>query len=306
MCNRVKKLPLKMMPIPFEDVWRAKLARAYRTRDAFDASRRSHPKWFRNQTFILFAAARANHWYQNALDNWEPWYSCDLEERLPTRLHDGPKWVCGAAFHPTPCNLVSLGSNFDASFERAMHEAAGCRRYIVDPTLAPFPRKLQAFSSSVEKIGAHVNVSFGVGKDGTLVHIMLEKNKTRMVGLRRLLTERYPGPTRHISILKVDVEGAEYDVLRDAYRMCADGELTIDQLLVEVHAGLAIKSGNRLEYTVRDLHAAFADADRCDLLLHHKERNGWGCDGYACVEFSWVSKTHARRTMLQAWRGEAS
>ena len=86
-----------MMPIPFEDVWRAKLARAYRTRDAFDASRRSHPKWFRNQTFILFAAARANHWYQNALDNWEPWYSCDLEERLPPHRRAVPRRRAAAA-----------------------------------------------------------------------------------------------------------------------------------------------------------------------------------------------------------------
>ena len=92
-----------------------------------------------------------------------------------------------------------------------------------------------------------------------------------------------------------------YDVLRDAYRMCADGELSVDQLVVEFHAGLALKSGKLREYTVRDLYDAFANASRCDLMLHHKERNGWGCDGFACIEFSWVSVTHARRTMLRSW-----
>ena len=100
----------------------------------------------------------------------------------------------------------------------------------------------------------------------------------------------------------VCVQGAEYDALYDAYRMCADGELTVDQLTVEFHVGLAIKSGDARNYTLRHLRDAFADASACNLMLHHKERNAWGCDGYACVEFSWVSVTHARRTMLQALR----
>ena len=290
----------------FDEAWRDKLARAHRTRDAFDAARAASPKWFKNLSFPLFAAARANHWTQNVLDNWEPWYACDHDERVPALLHDGPKWMCGAAYHPAPCTLVSLGSNFDDRFERAMYAAAGCRSYIVDPTLAQHPKKLNAFSSSLAaSIGASVNASFGVGKDGDLLNIMGMKSKTPLLGLRRLLIERYPGPTRHVSVLKVDVEGAEYDVLRDAYRMCADGELSVDQLVVEFHAGLALKSGKLREYTVRDLYDAFANASRCDLMLHHKERNGWGCDGFACIEFSWVSATHARRTMLRSW-GESA
>merc|ERR1712228_933394 len=105
-----------------------------------------------------------------------------------------------------------------------------------------------------------VNTSIGVGRHRDYVHVMNTKHQVLLVGLRALLQDRFPGYTRHISVLKIDIEGAEYDALRDAYQMCADGELTIDELLVEVHVGKAIKSGARHHYSLHDLHAIFTNA----------------------------------------------
>ena len=60
-------------------------------------------------------------------DFWEPTCSCGDESRVPPSiLGDGPKWLCGAGTHQH-CNVLSVGSNFDASFERGMHAAVrGC------------------------------------------------------------------------------------------------------------------------------------------------------------------------------------
>ena len=90
-------------------------------------------------------------------------------------------------------------------------------------------------------------------------------------------------------------------MIRDAYEMCARGELSIDQMLVEVHVGPGIKSrdGTRLP-ELRDLLEVFSGANRaCGLMLHHKELNP-AC-GWSCAEFAWVSKAHAERAFRHAW-----
>ena len=33
----------------------------------------------------------------------------------------------------------------------------------------------------------------------------------------------------------------------------------------------------------------------CGLVLHHKERNLWGCPESQCMEYAWVSLAQARR-----------
>ena len=72
--------------------------------------------------------------------------------------------------------------------------------------------------------------------------------------------------------------------------------LQLEQLNVELHPWPEWYPHGLKTY--RELHALFAGALRCGLVLHHKERNSWGCDGYACIEYSWVSATHARRTFM--------
>lgn len=279
-------------------VWQAKYDQFIMTRTFFEQQRSAHgiaQPILESMNASLFLAGRQGHLPKNIMDEWESEYSCDTEMRVPQQLGDGPKWMCGPAYH-RPCTMLSLGSDLDASFERGMHRLANCSTYIVDPTISSAP-ELVGFVEELAGIGAVLNTSIGVGRHGSKVRLMKERHATPLVGIRELLRERYPGPTRHLSIVKIDIEGAEYDTLRDLYQMCADGELSLDQLLVELHVGPAIKSGSRYDYTLRDLRHAFDGAAKCSLMLHHKERNGWGCDGFLCIEFSWVSTMHARQTL---------
>lgn len=266
-------------------------------------------------------------------DYWEPLFSCSDEERVPSDvLGDGPKWLCGPSQHrrlpdnggsgneaaaatevrQPPCRVFSGGSNFDDGLERGMFDLAGCEAYIIDPTLMPGER-LTAFEARLARYGAILNTSVGVGGavddsdvgSGGMPSRRYPMLQTRggerpLVPLGDLLLDRWrrspttsepSSPMIHVAVLKLDIEGAELGALQDLWRLCAAGALAVDQLTVEVHA--AVESPLQLS----DLHAMFASAPACGLMLHHKEVNTWGCRGIFCVEFSWVSQAHARRVM---------
>ena len=80
-----------------------------------------------------------------------------------------------------------------------------------------------------------------------------------------------------IDILKMDIEGYEYEVLKQAIK---DGAFKqIDQLLVEVHV-------NPGHVTPMQIHEIFSSLYNEDFEIFHKEPNlntgGW------CVEFAFV------------------
>lgn len=253
-----------------------------------------------------------------AFDYFEPDYACMSDERVPAHVGDGPKWVCGAAALPRPCDLLALGSNFDDAFERAMHRRAGCRAYIVDPTLdhsgklsgvyrgsagATRADAVARFAASLASYGASLNSSIGVGDATRGTGTVVEDGGKGVVhfpvvSVTSLLRDRYGAAPWHLSSVKIDIEGNEAPVLREMYALCAAGHLTIAQLNVEVHAAPAwFRHSFR---TYHELYAAFSEALSCGLMLHHKERNLWGCAESQCMEYAWVSLDHARREALHA------
>ena len=217
-------------------------------------------------------------------DYWEAEHSCASESRVPARVvGDGAKWLCAAALHPPPCQVVSLGSDFDDAFERGMHKLASCKSYIVDPTLQSSTKKLLDFERQLKSYGASLNGSVGVGRAGQVLRF--NGLKAPLVSLETLLRDRFLGaPSAHISVLKADIESAEYESLHDLWNLCASGWLTVDQLNVEVHL---------VNQPMKKLYAIFAGARKCGLVLHHKEFNTWGRQ--PCAEFAWVGLAHAQR-----------
>ena len=246
----------------------------------------------------------------SALDYWEPEYACGEDERVPAIVGDGPKWVCGPDALPLPCTLLSLGSNLDDSFERAMHARARCLAHIVDPTLdlireinpALAGRESVAhFSARLSEYGASLNATIGVGNPNStgMLHGPGGTRRFRLVSVRQLLGDRYGPPPWHLSIAKIDIEGHERTVLPELFGLCAEGALSLDQLNVEVHPWPEWHGPGSFK-VVRDLYGVFAQALSCGLVLHHKERNLWGCQQSQCMEIAWVSLGHAKRTALAA------
>ena len=221
-------------------------------------------------------------------DLWEPEYTCPLDVRVPNAVGDGPKWMCGPNLHAQPCRAISMGSNFDASFEEAIYSIGKCESYTIDPTLAP-PHRLEAFRERIARdfkttLNSTVGLGSGAGTPRTAPF--------PLVDMATLLRDRYglglgSVTQLHLSILKVDIEGFEWGLLEETFDMCERGVLRIDQLNVELH----LKHGQMMA----DIYWFFESALKCNLWLHHKEPNVVGCQGHGCIEYSWVSADFARR-----------
>jgi hypothetical protein len=85
-----------------------------------------------------------------------------------------------------------------------------------------------------------------------------------------------------LDVLKIDCEGCEYETFKTLWPQLQAGIVTIGQIQIEMH-------GTALER----IASFFDGADLAGFMVFHKERNHWGCQGYACVEFSLIHKDAA-------------
>ena len=227
-------------------------------------------------------------------DLFEPEATCILEERLGSRrryeaFNDGPKFVCGADILkrlPSEDFLVyNIGSNNNIKFEMAVHNVIGCdknKMFTFDPTLtAPYAgHKYSRF------------YPWGLGTDGVTGHnppwakqdLVFDEMSFETIFTR-------PGHMgENINILKVDCEGCEWAAFPPLFKLIEEGKITVGQIQVELHM---------VSNAPEDLTTFFLAADKAKMRIFHKERNGWGCGGYKCVEYSFVSEDFLRQVNRQ-------
>lgn len=135
-------------------------------------------------------------------NNWEPNFSCAFERR-PGAPGDGAKWVCDPhRIVERECLLYSFGSANNFAWEESMHALLpACEIHTFDHTVR---------NGSVHTSGDYVRFHhWGVGGVDRWL------SRTRNVGVFTLGTIRrmlgHEG--RAVEVLKIDVEGAEYDLL---------------------------------------------------------------------------------------------
>eukprot|EP00978_Attheya_sp_CCMP212_P019901 scaffold56510_cov57-Attheya_sp.AAC.1 len=63
------------------------------------------------------------------------------------------------------------------------------------------------------------------------------------------------------------------------------GTIQVDQIQIELHAMGGYEAIANL----------FDAADNASMRVFHKERNQWGCMGYHCVEYAFVSESFLRK-----------
>ncbi len=227
-------------------------------------------------------------------DLFEPEAVCLTEERFGgssskryKAFGDGPKFACGVDYvHELykgkegtdgNCLVYSIGSNNQIDFEVAVKEQIGCEIHTFDPTLkAPFVGDRYAEFHP-----------WGLGKDGEVVKF---KTKFTTKSLESIMKE-LNHINRKIDIFKIDCEGCEYDVMPPVFDAIAQGQLQIDQILIEMH-----RTPNSYEV----LAHFFEAADKAGYRITHKERNHWGCNGYGCVEYVFVSEDFLRKATAAA------
>ncbi|KAI8112046.1 hypothetical protein M9435_004538 [Picochlorum sp. BPE23] len=89
---------------------------------------------------------------------------------------------------------------------------------------------------------------------------------------------------RTIQVFKIDCEGCEYGVIPQVIEKVRNGQLSIEQIHIEMHGTDAAKI-QKIFQTMRS--AGYA--------IFHKERNHWGCNGYSCVEYAFISMEQAKK-----------
>jgi hypothetical protein len=101
---------------------------------------------------------------------------------------------------------------------------------------------------------------------------------------------------RTINILKIGCEGCEWEAVAKLFTAIQEGLLKVDQMQLEVHAR---KQGERKldqDYLQQQGEATICTAaDDAKMRIFHKERNHWGCDGYRCVKYAFVSESFLRK-----------
>lgn len=169
-----------------------------------------------------------------------------VEKRLPTRFFGSDYGGWEVYTKPlTPDSIVySFGIGHDHSFDIALIEAVGCNVYAYDPT----PGLVEHFAATEKNpkfifrpVGldasdreVEIRPLFGdrdcsqtiVGRDQAAADTHGD-----VVSVRRITTLMAENGHTRIDLLKMDIEGSEFDVIPD---LIASG-IQIDQIAVEFH-----------------------------------------------------------------------
>lgn len=142
--------------------------------------------------------------------------------------------------------VISIGIGKDISFDRSLLKNHAVRVYAYDPTpksiewlqqLTNLPNNFTYFDFGItaQQDG---KMTFYLPKDKRAVSASLElsevmdQDDTVEVEMKTFESLLKTIPGKHISILKMDIEGAEYEVIESLF---SDPEVQIDQLLIEFH-----------------------------------------------------------------------
>ena len=194
--------------------------------------------------------------------NWEPTIQCEFERRIGN-VADGGKWVCDIhRFEQlkTPNILVySFGSNGDFSFEQAVKE--------------------QIPSSEIHTFDMGVfQCPFNVC---TYHQARIGNGKTNISKSLGMLMNELGHQKRHIHILKVDIEGGEFDLFEELFDLSKDRTTIpyIRQILFEIHIG-----GDPTDGPVNRTDNLFKLFRSNNYAIYHKEPNIY--DGRNILEYA--------------------
>lgn len=137
------------------------------------------------------------------------------------RVGDGGKWMCGLeALRQRPCVVYAFGVNDDTSFEEELVNRTGCQVFAFDPTVPGLP----ASAANVTGPPFRFYKQALAGADGP-TRVFTQARS--LYGVMRELGHDF------VDVLKVDVEGAEWEAFAPLFAMGAP--LPVGQLLIELH-----------------------------------------------------------------------
>lgn len=157
--------------------------------------------------------------------------------------------------------IYSIGIGKDISFDRAIIKKHGCKVFAFDPT----PKSIEWIGE--QKLPASFRYySYGISKktgndkfflpenprgvSGSLViHDDVDERKFIEVPMKSFADIAREFDHRHIDVLKMDIEGAEYDIIKSILK----SPVTIDQILIEFHDRFFSEKENKSKMVVETL-----------------------------------------------------
>lgn len=228
---------------------------------------------------------------RNLLDSYKDLEAREAKVKRYDSFGDGPKFVCGvdvmsslpSSLSPTnrddQCLVYSVGSNNNVAFEMSVHKFMGCETHTFDPTVA-----------KKNFVGGKYAIfhQWGLGEDG----IKEKWDGFKWMGKSfQTIINKLGHLNRTIDILKIDCEGCEWKAMPPLLDLIAAGTVKVNQIQIEMHTWVSEhERSNEL-----NLNSYFEKLDNAKMRIVHKERNHWGCDGFKCVEYVFVSEEFLRK-----------
>ncbi|CAF1218268.1 unnamed protein product [Rotaria magnacalcarata] len=197
-------------------------------------------------------------------DNYEPTFSCRFEQRLGIN-GDGGKWICDVyrLKKLKSCLIYSLGSNGEFSFENET------KRLLPNCDIHTFDMKV--FNCTNICTFHQVKIGDGINETKTLRMLMSDFNHTQ----------------RSLDILKIDVEGSEYEFFDELFSKKDHVSENIRQILVEIHLSRILKQVNNVAvYDYGKIHRLFELFHENHFVIFHKEVNLY--NPHNAFEFSFI------------------
>lgn len=217
--------------------------------------------------------------------------------RIGSLEPDRSKWVCSPhSYRGSACLTYSFGGAAEYEWDIGMTAATGCEHHIFDPTapcmLSDGPAACTSYAEAhgPALVADHNVTSYTeVGISNRNKTLRWFSHDVRVAALPDLMAAKgHAG--RQIDFLKLDVEGAEFDVVRSLFGG-AEPTVRVAQLLIEVHWPMNRPEFARLEPHLRTsaFHDTFfAHLETAGFEIAHVEFNS-AC-GFNCVEFLWINR----------------
>jgi hypothetical protein len=152
-------------------------------------------------------------------------------------LGDGGKWMCGISEislkPPGECIMYSFGISNDASFEEEILQTTNCTIYAFDPSIGGLPRPSFVNEFRWDELQKSRIFFYKYALAETSGSSSTHSLTANLFDLMHQHQHNY------IDILKIDIEGAEWNLLKKifAYLTTSDlqGKLPVGQILIEFH-----------------------------------------------------------------------
>jgi FkbM family methyltransferase len=157
--------------------------------------------------------------------------------------------------------VYSVGIGKDISFDRSVIKKHGCKVFAFDPT----PKSIQWIGEQKLPASFHF-YTYGISKQtgndkfylpenprgvsGSLViHDDVDESKLIEVPMKSLADVTRQLGHSHLDVLKIDIEGAEYDIIESIL----EAPVTINQILIEFHDRFFTEKENKSKMVVKKL-----------------------------------------------------